>query len=187
MTSEDEARRCVVTPGTEVVVSGELTGGEWPSVWVYQGFGLTDRVEGGQIPLEGEVQTGAGPSRVTGVWDGRLVASAVPMPFAGGRDAPPVVLRARESLRRPTEVPDAEREATMDELFARAGDRLLGFGGTPHSSFACLLFVDSAFVDWWLDVSTLRIDLSIAILPASLWDDVGMLPPSVLPGVHARP
>lgn len=34
---------------------------------------------------------------------------------------------------------------------------------------------------------TLRIDLSIAMLPASLWGEAGALPSDVMPGVHARP
>lgn len=187
MTANETALRCVITTGDEVVVSGELTDGECPSVWVHQGFGLTDRVQGGRVPLEGGLQTGVGPSRVTGVWGGHRIASAALAPIADGDDAPPVVLRASESLSGPQDLSEAEREATMDEFFARAGDRLLSFGGTPHSTFACLLFVDSAFVGWWLDVTALRIDLSIAMLPASLWDDAGRLPPGVMPGAHARP
>ncbi|KRE38422.1 hypothetical protein ASG73_05635 [Janibacter sp. Soil728] len=182
----DAARRCVITPGDEVTVTGELTDGESPSVWVHQGFGLTGRVEGGQVRMEGRVQHGSGPARVTGVWDGQRIVSATSTPVADDA-APPVVLRASESLRGPQDLTDAERGSAMDTLYARAGDRLLGFGGTSHSTFACLLLVDLAFVDWWLDVSTLRIDLSIAMLPASLWDDAGMLPRHVLPGAHARP
>lgn len=186
LTAESAARRCVITPGHEVVVSGELTGGESPSVWVHQGFGLTGRVEGGRVPLTGENLT-PGLGRVAGLWDGFGITPARPTSVIHDHDAPPVVLTASERLPGPQDLTDTERESAMDEVFSRSGSRLLGFGGTSHSTFACLLFVDSAFVDWWLDVTTLRIDLSVAMLPSSLWDDSGRLPPGVMPGSHARP